>query len=93
MAKGRREDFFNSRETGGTVVSSALELMNEIIPNATQPGLEHLCGTGLRRRQLGRRFAHCRELLVNQILPLVQYYAYVEIAARDPQACGTPMSR
>lgn len=28
----------------------------------------------------------CRELIVQGILPLVQYYAYVEIEAEEPQS-------
>jgi hypothetical protein len=57
------EDFFSARESGGTVVSSALTLMHEIIRSATQCGLEHLCRAGFRRRQLGTGFDACRELI------------------------------
>ena len=52
------EEFFHSRETGGTVVSSALKLMHEIM-RARYPArrVEHLRRAGLRRRQLERRLA------------------------------------
>ena len=46
------ENFFHARETGGTVVSCALVLMDEIITRATAERLEHLRRAGLRRRQL-----------------------------------------
>ena len=51
------ENFFRARETGGTVVSSALVLMDEIITAALLAGrLEHLRRPGERRRQLASRF-------------------------------------
>ena len=50
------ENFFRARETGGTVVSSALVLMDEIITRALLAGrLEHLRRAGERRRQLASR--------------------------------------
>ena len=52
------ENFFHARETGGTVVSSALVLMDEIITRALlAERLEHLRRAGERRRQLAPRFA------------------------------------
>ena len=50
------ENFFRARETGGTVVSSALVLMDEIITAALLARrLEHLRRPGERRRQLASR--------------------------------------
>ena len=47
------ETFFRSPATGGTLVSSALEAMRDIVARALSAGrLEHLCGAGLGRRQL-----------------------------------------
>ncbi len=52
------ENFFRARETGGTVVSSALVLMDEIITRALlAERLEHLRRAGQRRRQLAPRLA------------------------------------
>ena len=52
------ENFFHARETGGTVVSSALVLMDEIITRALlAERLEHLRRAGQRRRQLAPRLA------------------------------------
>ena len=51
------ENFFHSRETGGTVVSSALKLMRKVIDaRYPQRHVEHLRGPGLRRRQLAGGF-------------------------------------
>lgn len=81
------EDFFSSRETGGTVVSSALDLMNEIIRERyPSQGWNIYAAQASDGDNWDDDSPYCRELLVNQILPLVQYYAYVEIAARDPQS-------
>ncbi len=81
------DDFFTSRETGGTVVSSALELMSEIIrtryPSAAWNIYVAQASDGDNWEDDSPR---CRELLVNDILPLVQYYAYVEIQAEHPQS-------
>ena len=50
------ENFFHARETGGTVVSSALVLMDEIITRALlAERVEHLRRAGQRRRQLAPR--------------------------------------
>jgi uncharacterized sporulation protein YeaH/YhbH (DUF444 family) len=83
-AEVTEDEFFHATESGGTVVSSALTLMNDII----------------RERYLGQEWniygaqasdgdnwqqdsSKCRELLDNRILPLVRYYAYVQVADED----------
>ena len=81
------EDFFHSRESGGTVVSSALELMREIIleryPTANWNIYAAQASDGDNWEEDSPR---CRELLLQGILPLVQYFAYVEIEAEEPQS-------
>jgi uncharacterized sporulation protein YeaH/YhbH (DUF444 family) len=81
------EDFFSSRETGGTVVSSALELMNEIVreryPSAAWNIYAAQASDGDNWDNDSPR---CRDLLLHSILPFVQYYAYVEIKAETPQS-------
>jgi uncharacterized sporulation protein YeaH/YhbH (DUF444 family) len=81
------EDFFASRETGGTVVSSALELMRGIIleryPTASWNIYAAQASDGDNWEDDSPR---CGELLTQSILPLVQYYAYVEIEAEEPQS-------
>ncbi len=80
------EDFFSSRESGGTVVSSALALMHEIIqaryPTADWNIYAAQASDGDNWEDDSPR---CRELLERSLLPLVQYFAYVEIEAEEPQ--------
>jgi hypothetical protein len=80
------EDFFSSRESGGTVVSSALELMKDIIleryPSSNWNIYAAQASDGDNWEDDSPR---CRELLVQDILPLVQYFAYVEIESTEPQ--------
>lgn len=81
------EDFFHSRETGGTVVSSALELMHEIIRNRYPSAAWNIyCAQASDGDNWEGDSPRCRELLLHSILPLVQYYAYVEIEAEQPQS-------
>ena len=81
------EEFFASRESGGTVVSSALELMHDIIleryPSANWNIYAAQASDGDNWENDSPR---CRELLLQSILPLTQYFAYVEIEAEEPQS-------
>jgi len=74
------EDFFHSRETGGTVVSSALELMHDIIreryPTSDWNIYAAQASDGDNWNDDSPK---CRDLLISGIMPLVQYYAYIEI--------------
>jgi uncharacterized protein len=78
------EDFFHARETGGTVVSSALVLMEEIIKARYAPGEWNIYGA---QASDGDNWHHdsgrCRELLATKILPLCRYYAYVQVAEEE----------
>lgn len=77
------QEFFSSRETGGTVVSSALSLMEEIINERYSPNEWNIYGAqasdGDNWPEDGAR---CEQLL-DQLLPVVQYYAYIEISAGE----------
>lgn len=80
------EEFFYSRETGGTVVSSALQMMYEII-KARYPSSEwNIYGA---QASDGDNWTDdspiCRDVLINAIMPNVQYYAYVEITEEGHQ--------
>jgi uncharacterized protein len=79
-------DFFNSRESGGTVVSSALNMLAKVIQERYSPSDWNLY---VAQASDGDNWDNdsvlCRELLMNTIMPLVQYYAYVEITDGDPQ--------
>ena len=81
------QEFFYSRETGGTVVSSALELMAEIIAQR-YPGEEwNIYGAQASDGDNWNADSpKCVELLRKAILPQSQYYAYVEITRNQHQA-------
>ena len=78
------ENFFHARETGGTVVSSALVLMEEIIRERYPPEQWNIYGA---QASDGDNWHHdsgrCRELLADHILPLVRYFAYVQVAEEE----------
>lgn len=80
------DEFFTSRESGGTVVSSALELMYKIISERYPSNLWNIYGA---QASDGDNWnddsAHCRELLEQSLLPLTQYFAYIEITDGPPQ--------
>jgi len=80
------DTFFYSRETGGTIVSSALKLMHKIIAERYPVSDWNIYAA---QASDGDNWADdsplCRELLCQQILPKVQYYTYVEITPRDHQ--------
>jgi uncharacterized sporulation protein YeaH/YhbH (DUF444 family) len=76
------EDFFYSRETGGTVVSSALELMNEIILDRYPSSDWNIYAAQASDGDNWNDDSPlCRKLLAENIMPLVQYFAYIEITA------------
>jgi uncharacterized protein len=78
------ENFFHARETGGTVVSSALVLMEEIIKARYSPSEWNIYGA---QASDGDNWHHdsgrCRELLGDKLLPLVRYFAYVQVAEEE----------
>ncbi|WP_309682266.1 YeaH/YhbH family protein [Polaromonas sp.] len=78
------EEFFQSTETGGTVVSSALLLMHQII-QARYPSSDwNIYGAQASDGDNWHQdSAKCRELLVGKLLPLSRYFAYVQVAEED----------
>ena len=78
------ENFFHARETGGTVVSSALVLMEEIVRARYSPVEWNIYGA---QASDGDNWHHdsgrCRELLTQKILPLCRYFAYVQVAEEE----------
>ena len=73
-------EFFYSQETGGTIVSSALKLMIEILKKRYASQNWNIYAA---QASDGDNWADdsplCHELLSKEILPLVRYYSYVEI--------------
>jgi uncharacterized protein len=78
------ENFFHARETGGTVVSSALVLMEEVIKARYSPAEWNIYGA---QASDGDNWHHdsgrCREILNERLLPLVRYFAYVQVAEEE----------
>ena len=78
------QNFFHARETGGTVVSSALVLMEEIIKARYSPSEWNIYGA---QASDGDNWHHdsgrCRELLADKLLPLCRYFAYVQVAEEE----------
>ena len=78
------QNFFHARETGGTVVSSALVLMEEIIRARYAPAEWNIYGA---QASDGDNWHHdsgrCREMLNDTLLPLVRYFAYVQVAEEE----------
>ena len=74
------ETFFYSRETGGTVVSSALDLMSKIIQDRYPTSEWNIYGA---QASDGDNWDDdsitCKKILSEQIMPYLQYYAYIEI--------------
>jgi hypothetical protein len=81
------EEFFYSRETGGTVVSSALDLMYDIIAERYPTSDWNIYAAQASDGDNWEGDSpSCREILVNKIMPCLQYYAYVEITAYEHQS-------
>lgn len=79
-------EFFYSQETGGTIVSSALKLMNEVIRERYDPQQWNIYAA---QASDGDNWADdsplCKELLASELLPVMRYYSYIEITRRAPQ--------
>jgi uncharacterized sporulation protein YeaH/YhbH (DUF444 family) len=80
------DEFFHSRESGGTVVSSALHLLQKIIGERYASSDWN---TYVAQASDGDNWDNdsllCKQLLNNGIMPKVQYYTYVEITDGPPQ--------
>ena len=76
------ETFFYSRETGGTVVSSAIKLMSSIIQERYPTSDWNIYAAQASDGDNWHNDSHiCKKLLTEKIMPFVQYYAYIEITA------------
>jgi uncharacterized sporulation protein YeaH/YhbH (DUF444 family) len=81
------EEFFYSRETGGTVVSSALELMSDVMRNRYPTSDWNIyAAQASDGDNWNNDSPRCRDILIKDILPFVQYFAYVEIMPRHHQS-------
>ena len=81
------EEFFYSRETGGTIVSSALRMTQQIIADRYPPDEWNIyCAQASDGDNWNDDSPICRELMIRQLMPTMQYYCYVEITPREHQA-------
>ena len=79
-------EFFYSQETGGTIASSALTLMSEIINERYNDNQWNIYGA---QASDGDNWAddspHCKSILAKHILPKARYFSYIEITQRAHQ--------
>ncbi|MBQ0720790.1 MAG: YeaH/YhbH family protein [Gammaproteobacteria bacterium] len=76
-------DFFYARESGGTVVSSALKLTQEVIDERYPINEWNIyAAQASDGDNWPEDSPRCRQIL-DHLLPKLQYFAYVEIAQRD----------
>jgi uncharacterized sporulation protein YeaH/YhbH (DUF444 family) len=76
------EEFFFSRETGGTVVSSALELMKNLIQERYPTDSWNIYAAQASDGENWHDDSpKCHDLLVKSLMPLLQYFAYVEVSS------------
>jgi uncharacterized sporulation protein YeaH/YhbH (DUF444 family) len=80
-------EFFNSRESGGTVVSSALQMLAKIMRERySSSDWNVYVAQASDGDNWDNDSATCRKLLIDAIMPAVQYYAYVEVTQDEPQS-------
>lgn len=80
------QEFFYSQETGGTIASSALELMKEVIQQRYSDSQWNIYGA---QASDGDNWAddspYCKQLLEKDLLPKCRYFSYIEITQRAHQ--------
>jgi uncharacterized sporulation protein YeaH/YhbH (DUF444 family) len=88
------EEFFYSRETGGTIVSSALEMTRDIIAQRYPPTDWNIYAAQASDGDNWNDDSPvCEQILAKQLLPQLRYFAYVEITKRDHQGLWDHYSR
>ena len=86
------DTFFYSRQSGGTVVSTALTKMMEVVRDRYPADTWNIYAA---QASDGENFsgdsARCSKLLAEEVIPACQYYAYVEILdEREFELFGNP---
>jgi len=75
------ETFFYDRETGGTIVSSALDLTKEIIAERFDPAEWNIYASQASDGDNWSDDTHVAiDILKSDLLPILRYYAYIELA-------------
>lgn len=81
------EEFFHSRETGGTIVSSALRLMRGILSDRYPTSAWNIyAAQASDGDNWNDDSSICQRLLIDQLMPRIQHYSYVEITPREHQS-------
>ncbi len=81
------KEFFYSQETGGTVVSSALKLMDEIVKSRYSPTVWNIyAAQASDGDNWGDDSPVCQEILDRDLLPVLRYFCYIEITQRQHQS-------
>ena len=85
------DTFFHSRETGGTIVSTALEEMLRVVRARYNPENWNIYAA---QASDGDNYSEdsdrCSQLLGGEIMPLSQYFAYIEVGAEATLRHGFP---
>jgi uncharacterized protein len=85
------DTFFHSRETGGTIVSTALEEMLRVVRERYSPDTWNIYAA---QASDGDNYTEdsdrCSMLLGQEILPITQYFAYIEVGAEATLRHGFP---
>lgn len=78
------EEFFNSRESGGTVVAPSLKLMKKIVDERYNESYWNIycCQASDGDVWSNGDAIDCGQILKNEVLPICQYMAYIEIKNR-----------
>ncbi len=78
------ETFFKATETGGTIISTALDQMMKIVKDRYSPSDWNIYAA---QASDGHNFdddmQKCLHILEGEILPCTQYYAYIEVGQED----------
>ena len=83
-AEVSENEFFHATESGGTVVSSALTLMHEIVKERYLGSDWNIYGAQASDGDNWQQdSSKCRQLLDAKLLPLCRYFAYVQVADED----------
>lgn len=78
------DTFFHSAETGGTIVSSALEEMHQIVrARFPKEDWNIYAAQASDGDNSSSDSAKTADLLVNAVLPACQYFAYIEVGAEN----------
>ena len=77
------ETFFRGVETGGTVISTALEEMDKIVRDRYSPEDWNIyAAQASDGDNIPDDMGHCLELVEQKLLPASQYFAYIEVSER-----------